>query len=112
MKPSSEISWIRPHRIRVRGTRGAALLIVLAFMVLLAGLVLVFLKRTSSERIVSDSNSNQTQVNLLLRGAVARLIEDMRGEIMDSSASTHVQNGGKDFYVPIGPANMVMARTD
>ena len=44
--------------------RGAALLIVLAFAVLLTGLTLAYLSRTTSDRQVAHSSFHQTNVVL------------------------------------------------
>ena len=52
---------------------GVALVIVLAFVVLLTGLLLAFFSRTISERQVSNSSASQSKVDIFAQGAVDTL---------------------------------------
>jgi Tfp pilus assembly protein PilX len=50
-----------------RSSNGAALMIVLAFVVLLTGLVLAFFASTSTERQLAHASYNDTSGGLLAR---------------------------------------------
>ena len=84
--------------------RGAALIIVLAFVVLFAGLGVAYLSRTTSDRQVADSSFNQSNVDQLAQSAMDKIIGDLRQEITNGSASpvpTFSANGiTLNLYVP------------
>jgi hypothetical protein len=84
--------------------RGAALIIVLAFVVLFAGLGVAYLSRTTSDRQVADSSFNQANVDQLAQSAMENIIGDLRQEITNGSASpapTFSANGSMyNLYVP------------
>src|SRR6476646_2626123 len=65
--------------------RGAALLIVLAFVVLLTVLSVAFFSRAAVDRQVSFSSSNQTKADLLARGALAVTVGDLKQELVAGS---------------------------
>ncbi len=76
--------------------RGAALIIVLAFVVLFAGLGVAYLSRTTSDRQVAHSSFNQSNVDQLAQSAMDNIIGDLRQEITNGSASpapTFIANG-------------------
>ena len=73
--------------------RGAALVIVLAFVVLLTGLVMAFLANSLNNRKIVGSSVNQTKVELFAQGALDTVIGDLKQEIDDGSTSTNVTNG-------------------
>src|SRR2546423_15665918 len=66
---------------------GAALIIVLAFVVLLTGLSLAFFSRTTSERQLAHSSYNDTSADLLARTALDTIVSDFKQEIIAGSAS-------------------------
>src|SRR2546429_1329896 len=84
--------------------RGAALIIVLAFVVLLTGLGVAYLSRTTSDRQIAHSSFNQSSVDQLAQSAMDNIIGDLRQEIMYGSASPapSFSAGGSTFnlYVP------------
>src|SRR6266487_3341787 len=84
--------------------RGAALIIVLAFVVLLTGLAVAYLSRTTSDRQVAQSSFNQSNVDQLTQSAMDNIIGDLRQEIVNGSASpapTFSANGSTfSLYVP------------
>src|SRR6266446_616706 len=84
--------------------RGAALIIVLAFVVLFAGLGVAYLSRTTSDRQVADSSFNQSNVDQLAQSAMDNIIGDLRQEIIFGSGSpapTFSANGSTyTLYVP------------
>src|SRR5438067_7481223 len=73
--------------IPVSRERAAALLIVLAFVVLLTGLSVAYLSRTTGDRQVANSSFNQSTVDQLAQSAMDNIIGDLRQEIVDGSAS-------------------------
>ena len=88
--------------------RAAALIIVLAFVVLLAGLGVAYVSRTTSDRQVAHSSFNQSNVDQLAQSAMDNIIGDLRQEITDPSASTAITlPTGDTIYVPTSNANMV-----
>src|SRR6266542_1075538 len=90
--------------------RGAALIIVLAFVVLLAGLSVAYLSRTTSDRQVAHSSFNQSNVDQLAQSAMDNVIGDLRQEIVNGSASplTFSANGITfNLYVPTSSSNIV-----
>src|SRR5213596_3113723 len=95
--------------------RGAALLIVLAFVVLLTGVSIAYLSRTTSDRQVAHSSFNQANVDQLAQSAMDNIIGDLRQEIIDGSTA-FAQNDGTTVYVPRdtgsgAAANMVPQRS-
>src|SRR5881398_588238 len=91
--------------------RGAALLIVLAFVVLLTGLGVVYLSRTISDRQVAHGSFNQTKADQLVASAVDNIIGDLRQEIFAQTRSTATAAGGATIYLPISVANMIPQRS-
>ncbi len=77
---------------------GSALIIVLAFVVLLTVVAVAFYSRAASDRQVSFSSSNQTKAELLARGAVAGISGDLKQEI--AAGSTVATVFGATIYVP------------
>src|SRR5438046_1939234 len=90
--------------------RGAALIIVLAFVVLLTGLGVAYLSRTTSDRQVAHSSFNQANVDQLAQSAMDNIIGDLRQEIANGSIAT-VEPDGSTVYTPTAAANMVPQRS-
>src|SRR5437879_4188874 len=65
--------------------RGVALIIVLAFVVLLTGLMVAYLSRTTSDRPVAQSSVHQTKVDQLAASAMDLVIGGLRQEIVGPS---------------------------
>src|SRR5438309_10742915 len=86
--------------------RGAALLIVLAFVVLLTGVCVAYLSRTTSDRQVAHGSVNQSKADQLVASAMDNIIGDLRKEIADGSTATTMADGTK-VYAPTTPPNMV-----
>src|SRR5581483_11315097 len=85
--------------------RGAALVIVLAFIVLLTGMVVAFFARAMSERQISNSSANQTRVDILADGASDQIIADLKQEITASSAATVIATGTVNTYLYLAGTN-------
>ena len=80
-------------------------MIILAFLVLLVGVVLAFFARAMSERQVSNSSANQTKAEILAQGALDQILGDLRQEIADGS--TEATMGATTIYTPTSAANTV-----
>jgi len=81
---------------------GAALVIILAFAVLLTGLVIAFLSRAVTERQVSNSSASQTKADILAHSAMDLVVADLKQEIANgstvSTASPTPSSGS--IYIP------------
>ncbi|MGB8352338.1 MAG: hypothetical protein WCD79_00465 [Chthoniobacteraceae bacterium] len=65
---------------------GSALVIVLAFLVLLTVLTVAFFSRAATERQVSNSSVNQTSAELFARSATEIIVGDLKQEIVAGSS--------------------------
>src|SRR5438046_4578345 len=70
-----------------RSQRGFALIVVLAFMVLLMALSLAYFSRTTSDRPIAHSSFNQSKADQLAASAMDNVIGDLRQEIINGSIS-------------------------
>src|SRR5437763_770203 len=91
-----------------RRERAFALLIVLAFVVLLTGLAVAYLARTTTDRAVADISFNQSNADQLAESAADTIIADFRQEIVNGSTPTTV--GSSTIYAPMTAANMLPQR--
>jgi hypothetical protein len=98
------------HKPLVARQKGAALIIVLAFVVLLTGVCVAYLSRTTSDRQVANSSFNQSNVDQLTQSAMDNIIGDLRQEITNGSTA-YAQGNGTTVYVPTAAANMVPQRS-
>lgn len=64
-----------------RSARGSALLIVLAFLVLLSGVILAYFSRTLEQRRVSAMSATNTRTSLLADSAIQLILGDLLAEI-------------------------------
>jgi len=72
---------------QTKRSKGAALVIVLAFVVLLTALSLAYFSRTTTERQLAQPSYNDTSADLLARTALDVIISDLRVEIANGSLS-------------------------
>src|SRR5580765_2900869 len=100
------------HLPRRSSNRAAALIIVLAFVVLLTGLSLAFFSRTAGERQLAHSSYNDTSADLLARSAVDIVIADLKQEILNGSGSPSPTASPVTLFVPTNNANMVPRRNN
>jgi len=68
--------------------KGVALLIVLAFVVLLSGLVVAYLSRTGIDRQLAQASFQDTKSDFLARSALDLVVTDFRQEIANGGAVT------------------------
>jgi hypothetical protein len=92
--------------------RAAALIIVLAFVVLFAGLGVAYLTRTTSDRQVANSSLKQSNVDQLAQSAMDNIIGDLRQEILNGSGSPSPTASPVSLFVPTSSANMVPMRNN
>src|SRR5437660_5812609 len=90
--------------------RGAALIIVLAFVVLLTGVSVAYLSRTTSDRQVAHGSFNQSKADQLVASAMDNIIGDLRKEIVNGS-TVITQADGTNVYTPTAAANMIPQRS-
>src|SRR6266404_3460611 len=69
-------------------SKGAALLIALALIVLLAGLALAYFSRTTTDRQLAQSSYNDTSADLLARTALDIEVNDFKQEILSHPTVT------------------------
>lgn len=93
-----------------RQRSGAAIIIVLCFIVLMAGLVVAFLGRATTERQVSHASVQGTRVEMLADMASDIIISDLRQEIITGSKA--IGSGDHTLYVPNAAANSVPLRDE
>jgi Tfp pilus assembly protein PilX len=83
-----------------------ALLIVLAFLVLLAGLTVAYLSRTTTDRQVAHGSFNDAKSDQLARSALDIIVADLKQEIVNGSTSSTVNN--VTIYIPTSAANLAV----
>ncbi|MEO7725071.1 MAG: hypothetical protein ABIU29_10390 [Chthoniobacterales bacterium] len=84
---------------------GAALIIVLAFLVILSGLVVAYLSRTTTDRQLAHGTFNETRSDVLARSALDIVVGDLKQEIVAGSSASTVS--GYTIYTPTTNANML-----
>ena len=87
----------------------AALLIVLAMVVLLTGLAIAYLSRTTSDRPVAHASFHQSRVDVLAQSAMDLIIGDLQQEITNGSTAIN-EPDGSTLYTPTSAANIVPQR--
>jgi hypothetical protein len=93
------------NRSNTKRTSGVALVIVLAFVVLLAGIIVAYLARTGTDRQLANGTFNETKADHLARSALDIVLGDLKQEIIDGSTPTTV--GTFTIYTPTSAANIV-----
>ncbi len=78
--------------------RAVALVIVLAFVVLLTGLVVAFMSRATLGVQSSNASANTTRAEVFCQGSINQLIGDLKQEI--AAGSTVVTRGATTVYLP------------
>jgi hypothetical protein len=73
--------------------KGAALMIVLAFVVLLTGLALAYFSRTTTDRQLAQTSYNDTSVDELARSGLDIAVSDFKQEIVSAQpvSATNIQ---------------------
>ena len=76
-----------PHS-RYNSSKGAALMIVLAFVVLLTGVALTYFSRTITDRQLAHSSYHDTSADLLARSALDIVVNDFKQDIITNPTVT------------------------
>ena len=106
LNPAMDDSAVFDH-LAFRKEKGAALVIVLAFVALVTGLVVAFLSRALLDRQISSSSASQTQVELFAQGALTTILGDLKQEIV--LGSSNAGTATYPVYVPKAAANVMPA---
>ena len=85
-------------------SKGAALIIVLAFVVLVTALALAHFSRTTTDRQLAQSSYNDTSADLLARSGLDIVVGSLKQEIVNAGAVTRTniqpQRSGDDASIP------------
>ena len=98
-------------------SKGAALIIVLAFVVLLTALSVAYFSQTSVDRQIAQSSFHRSDADQLAASAAAIILGDLRQEIANGSASPAPIFGPSPtaspyyVYTPTSATNMVPQRS-
>ena len=79
-------------RSRNAASKGAALMIVLAFVVLLTGVALAYFNRTTTDRQLAQSSYTDTSSDLLARSALDIVVNNFKQEILNAGATVTTSN--------------------
>jgi len=90
---------------------GAALLIVLAFVVLLSGIVVAYLSRTTGDRQLAHGTFSENRADILARSALDLIVGDLKQEIANGSSVSTDSNGKNSIYSPTTAANILPRRS-
>ena len=86
-------------------SKGAALIIVLAFVVLVTVLAVTYFSRATTDRQLAQSSYNDTSADLLARSALDIVVGSLKQEIANSGttvtqANIQPQRSGDDVSIP------------
>jgi len=111
----SRCRTVEPHALRAvaKSYNGAALVIVLSFVVLLTGLVIAFFSRASSQMKISANSASQIKTDVFARCALDEIVGDLKQEIAAGSNLSSTVVSGTDFKkcYPASPQAAVPMRT-
>ncbi|MEY2505420.1 MAG: hypothetical protein QOG27_1700, partial [Verrucomicrobiota bacterium] len=99
----------RNEYLRGRRDGGVALVIVLAFVVLLTLTVVAYLSRTSMGRLIAHGDFHNFKSDQLALSAIDLIVADLKQEIVDGSTASTV--GAYTIYVPASNANISPMRS-
>ena len=105
------MNYLSPHSRKAR--QGVALVITLAFVVLLTGLIVAFFSRSMSDRKLSDNSFSQASADQLASSAISILTGDLKQEIVNGSTALPNPNPNSFPLVYVAGTNsayMVPAR--
>src|SRR5438034_6793811 len=85
--------------------KAAALIIVLAFVVILTGVAVAYLSRATTDRQLAHTSFHDTDADLLARSALDIVVGDFKQEIKNGS------NLVSGIFVPTSAANVVPMRS-
>ena len=94
---------------QISSRRGVALVVVLAFVVLLTGLVLAYFTQSMLSRKMSDSSLGDSRTRQLAQSALDVIVADLKQEI--ANGSTTNTYGTNTVYTPTNNFNAVPMRS-
>src|SRR5437879_8069468 len=94
-----------PPLLSRSSNKAAALIIVLAFVVLVTGLALAYFSRTTTDRQLAQSSYNDTSADLLARSALDVIVGDFKQEILNNPTVNRTNIQPTPYPAPI-PANI------
>ena len=99
-------NFLRSHN---RTSKGAALIIVLAFVVLVTSLVLAYYSRTAADRQLAQSSYNDTTADLLARSALDITVNDLKQEITNNPtvSATNIRPTRYPAPIPTDNPNLI-----
>ena len=99
-------------RVPRRRPQGVALIVVLAFVVLLTGLIVAYFSRAMIGRRLSNNSAGQMRASVLAQSAADTIIAGFKQEIKTGSTVTQVSPNASpsNLYVPTANANAVPVR--
>src|SRR5690349_18751729 len=94
---------------RNSASKGAALIIVLAFVVLVTVLVVTYFSRTTTDRQLAQSSYNDTSADLLARSALDITVSDLKQEIANNPAvaAANIQPARYPTGIPTDNPNLI-----
>src|SRR5206468_1204716 len=87
-------------RSRDGASKGAALLITLALVVLLTGLALAYFSRTTTDRQLAQSSYNDTSADMLARTALDIVVGDFKQEIVNNPTVSRINIQPTPYPIP------------
>src|SRR6266404_6075052 len=102
------------RRVKPKRDKAAALVIVLAFVVLLTGLVVAYLSRATMDRQMAQASFRDADADILARGALEIVVGDFKQEIVNGSTNFQYTNQAGQlthFYTPTSNANVLPMRS-
>src|SRR5215469_4885478 len=90
-------------------SKGAALIIVLALVVLATAVCLTYLNRTTTDRQLAQSSYNDTSADLLARSALAITVSDLKQEIATNQpvSASNIQPARYPAGIPTDNPNLI-----
>ncbi len=83
--------------------RGFALVVILAFVVLLTVLVLAYFSYSALQRQISSASSNQATTGIFAQGVINTIVSDLKQEIYTGSSNSTY--GTNTVSIPLAPGN-------
>ena len=97
-------------RFKRKQNRGAALVLVLAFVVLLTTLVVAYFSRATSDRQFAASTFGDANADILARSAMEVIVGDFKEELIDGSTPISTGITPPTYYLPTPRTNVVAQR--
>ncbi|MES2310153.1 MAG: hypothetical protein V4507_14965, partial [Verrucomicrobiota bacterium] len=114
MNPKRRPFFLLPIRTlyvcRSSANQGAALVIVLTFLMLLTGMVVAYFSFVSLQGQISNTSTKRSLASIFAEGALKTTITDLKNEITDSSRSSISYCGTNRVFYPSSPDYLLPSR--